>query len=124
MAFQRVKQFKDLELSYDAPSGMTVKFYTDMPGTSSGTNGAQALACTVNFPATTGRQTFTMPLDAGSSASSAAQNYIEGTLYKVLITSTGVVRLFGGVVRCRAIGTWFNGANAESWNSQEQGVGI
>ena len=33
MAFERVKQFKDLELEYDMVSGGTLKVYTDMPGT-------------------------------------------------------------------------------------------
>jgi hypothetical protein len=124
MAFQRVKQFKDIELSYDAPAGLTLKFYSDMPGTSSGTNAAMALAATLTFPATTGRQTLTLPLDAGATGATAGGAYIEGTLYRVVITSTGIVRLFGGLVRARAIGTWFTGVNQESWTTQEQGIGI
>jgi hypothetical protein len=122
MAFQRLKQFKDIELSYDATAAMTVKFYTDI---SAGVQGNMALVCTLTFPATTGRNTYTAPLDAGSTgATSATVPLIEGTLYQVVITSTGIVRLFGGLIRARQIGTWFNGANHESWTSLEQGIGI
>jgi hypothetical protein len=109
MALQRVKQFKDLELSYDSVSTMTVVFSTDMPG------GSMSTRATLTFPASTGRKTHTLPLDG-----------IEGTLFKVKISSAGVVRLFGGIVRVRPISVYFDGAStpAEIWESQEQGVGI
>jgi hypothetical protein len=121
MAFQRLKQFKDLEFSYDAPAGMTVKFYSDIVA---GVQGPMALACTLAFAATTGRVTATLPLDAGATGATAASPLIEGTLYQVVVTSTGIVRLFGGLVRARQVGTWFNGANKESWTSLESGIGI
>lgn len=107
MAFQRVKTFKDIELYYDAPAGFSLVFYTDMPGS------AMAVRATLPFPASSGRRTHTLPLDG-----------IEGTLYRLKITSTGVVRLFGGVLRARAIGVYLDGANSEIWDTQEQGVGI
>ena len=126
MAFNRVKQFKDIELVYDAPSGLTLTFYTDMPGASGAAQGAMTLRVTLTFPATTGRQTLTLPLDGSATggAGSAPYNPIEGTLYKVSVASTGVVRLFAGLVRARPIGTWLNGANNEVWTMQEQGIGI
>ena len=126
MAFQRVKQYKDIELSYDAPAGLTLKFYTDMPGTSAGLNTTMVLAVTLAFPATVGRQTMTLPLDAGPTGAVPNAGYAEGTLYRVGILSTGIVRLFGGIVRARAIGTWLNGGTGvnECWSTQEQGIGI
>jgi hypothetical protein len=126
MAFQKVKQFKDIELVYDSVAALTVKFYTDMPGTSGAAQGTMTLRATLTFPATTGRATYTAALDDGSTGANgtAPFNPIEGTLYKVVMTSTDVVRLFGGVVRARPIGTWFNGANGEVWTTQEQGIGI
>jgi hypothetical protein len=111
MPFQRVKQFKDLELSYDAPSGLALHFWTDMPGS------AMADRVTLSFPATSGRQTKTLPLAAGGAQ-------LEGTLYKCIVSSTGVVRLFGGIVRARPIGVYFDGAAGETWETQESGVGI
>lgn len=118
MAFQRVKQFKDIELSYDSPAAVTVKFYTDM---TAGVQGPLALQKSLNFPATSGRQTLALPLDTSGPAT-----YVEGTLYRVEVTGAGVVRLYGGLVRARAIGVWFNGASTppESWSSSEQGIGI
>ncbi len=112
MAFERVKQFKDLEFSYDAPNGMTVKVYTDMPGST------MALRKTLSYPATTGRQTKVMPLDQPAGV------YVEGTLYRIEVTSTGVVRLFGGILRARPIGVYLDGGNGEIWQTQELGIGI
>lgn len=96
-------------MSYDAPSGFSLVFSTDMPGA------AMAARATLAFPASSGRRTHTLPLDN-----------IEGTLFKVKVTSTGVVRLFGGVVRVKPISVYFDGGStpAEIWQTQEQGVGI
>jgi hypothetical protein len=109
MALQRVKQFKDIELEYEAVAAMTVTFLTDMPGS------AMALRATLNFPLTTTRRTLTLPLDG-----------IEGTLFQVKIVSTAVVRLYGGVVRVKPIGVYFDGGStpAEIWQTQEQGIGV
>ena len=109
MPLQRVKQFKDIEIEYESVSGMSVLFYTDMPGT------AMALRATLAFAATTTRRTLTLPLDG-----------IEGTLFQVKITSAGVVRLYGGVVRVKPIGVYFDGGStpAEIWSTQEQGIGV
>jgi hypothetical protein len=117
VALHRVKQFKDLELSYDAAdaSGMTVTFYTDMP--SSGGTNIMALRKTLTFPQSSGRRTYTLPLDTASA-------YPEGTLYRIQVASAGVVKLYGGVMRVRGIGVYFDGANSESWRTQDIGIGI
>lgn len=121
MAFQRVKQFKDVEVHYDAPQGVRLIFYTDMPGS------AMAERKRFDLPASTGRKTFTVPLDG-----------IEGTLYKARWTAVragGInddsgsitskeLRLFGGVLRSRAIGVYLDTANGEYWETQESGIGI
>lgn len=102
----RVKEFKDIEISYDAPSGFTLTFYTDMPGST------LALRKTISFPASTGRRTYTAPLDG-----------VEGTLYYVSAASSGTVRLFWGVLRCRGIGVYFDGTQSEIWRTQPQPIG-
>ena len=114
VSLSRLKQFKDIELSYDSAAALTVKFYTDMPGS------VMALRKTLTFPLTSGRQTKTLPLDDTGGAP------VEGTLFQVEITSTGVVRLFGGLVRVRGIGVWFDGGAtpAERWITQPMGIGV
>lgn len=115
MAFTRVKQFKDIELVYDATATLTVKFYTDI---SAGVIGSTlTLIKTVTFPVSTGRRTDVQPLDTTGV-------FPEGTLYKVVISSAAAFRLFGGIVRGRSIGTFVNGVNGETWETTEQGVGI
>jgi hypothetical protein len=107
--FQRVKELKDIELFYASTVDTTVTVSTDMPG------GTVAVRKTLNFPNTSGtRKTLTLPLD------------IEGTLFKVRAAPglSGIAKLFGGIVRARAIGVYLDGANGEFWESQEQGVGI
>jgi hypothetical protein len=113
MAFERVKQFKDLELEYDMVSGGTLKVYTDMPGT------PMALKRTMNIPVSVGTRTYVFPLDQATDG-----GILEGTLIKFRIESPGIVRLFGGVVRVRPIGTYFNGANGEIWETLELALGI
>lgn len=110
MAFERLKELKDVELFYDAPSGLSLLVYSDV---ASGTQGALALLTTLSFPATTGRQTYTLGLDG-----------FFGTLVRFKATSSGIVKLYGGILRARAIGVYFNGANGEVWTSQEMGIGI
>ena len=108
MSLARVKQFKDVEISYEAASGFTFKLYTDMPGSS------LALRATISFPASSGgRRTYTAPLDG-----------IEGTVYQPEITSTGVVRLYGGQIRVRGIGEYIDGANGEVWKPMPTSIGL
>jgi hypothetical protein len=110
MSMERVKQFKDLMVDYDATGGtLSVDVWTDMPGSTMATRKVTALAIT------TGRQTKNIPLDG-----------IEGTLIKVKFTpaNTAVVRLYAATVRVRAIGVYLDGTNAEVWNTQEIGFGI
>lgn len=102
----KVNQFKDIELEYDAPAGFTLLFSTDMPG------GAMATRKTITVPLSTGRKTGTFPLDTTGVMP-------EGTMCKLSASSTGVVRLFGGHIRVRNIGTYFDGSNSETWETQE-----
>jgi hypothetical protein len=98
-----VNEFKDLLLTYSAPAGATVLFYTDMPGR------VLAQRKSANLAATTAdREQQRIPLDT-----------IEGRLYKIKVTSGGVVRLFEGVLRHRPIGEYFDGANGEFWETTE-----
>lgn len=106
----RLKQLKDLELYYDAPAGLTMQVLSDVVGN---VQGALAVAATLNFPATAGRQTFTLPLDN-----------IYGTLVQFHAASGGVVKLFGGVLRVLDIGVWFFGGNGEVWDSLPLSIGI
>ena len=108
MAFERVKQFKDIIVDYDAPSGASLKIYTDMPG---GTM-AQRLT-TLTLPATTGRQTKALALDG-----------TEGTLVRFEWSSTGVLRLYGATLRMRPVGVYLDGAAGEVWKTQELGFGV
>ena len=101
----RIKEFKDLELFYDSASAMTVTLSTDMPGA------AMAVRKTLTFPASTGRKQLTLPTDGA-----------EGNIYQVKVTSTGAVKLFGGNIRVRAIGEYFDGAQGEFWECPPQQV--
>ena len=111
MAFDRVKEYKDITIDYNAASGATLLFYTDMPG------GAMALRKTIALPATTTRTTRTYGLDATGILP-------EGTLHRVKITSTAVVRLYGGHLRVRPIGVYFDGAAGEFWETLDTGLGV
>lgn len=99
----RIKEYKDVQLEYDAVSGLTFKFSTDMPGN------ALALRKTLSFPASSGRKSFTLPLDG-----------TEGNLYQPRIESSGVVKLYAGMIRMREIGTYFDGAQGEFWECPPQ----
>jgi hypothetical protein len=113
MAFERVKQYKDVEFEYDMVSGGTLKVYTDMPGT------PMALKRTKSIPASVGTRTYVFPLDEVADG-----GILEGTLIKFRIESSGIVRLFGGVYRVRPIGVYFNGANGEIWETLELPLGL
>ncbi len=110
MSFERYKEAKDLGLEYDAISGLQMTVYGDV---AAGVQGAVASIAVLNFPATVGRQTYVLPLDN-----------LFGTLFRFKATSGGIVKLYGGYIRLRAIGVYFDGAHGEIWSSQEQGVGI
>jgi hypothetical protein len=107
---EKLKEFKDVELYYQALSPVNLLVYTDIVG---GVQGAVTLAATLVYPATVGRQTLTLPLDD-----------IFGTLIRFKATSAGIVELFGGIYRAKAIGVWFNGARGEFWSTQDEGIGI
>ena len=107
MSLARVKQFKDIELSYESAAAVTLTLYTDMPG------GSLALRNTLTFPAASSRHTKTLPLDG-----------TEGTLYYVSASSTGVVRLYGGLIRVRGVGVYIDGAAGEVWTTQPSAIGM
>ena len=105
-----VNQFKDLTLTYTAPSGATLLVYTDMPGS------ALALRRTITLPATgTERETKTFPLDVS--------DQIEGKLIKFKCTSPGTLILYEGSVRFRRVGTYVDGAAGEVWETQVISLG-
>jgi len=106
----RMNQFKDLTLHYDAPAGFTFKIYANAGAA------AATLARTLIFPASTGQRPHTLPLDNPT--------VLEAVLLKYRAESTGIVRLFAGVIRFRPIGVYFDGANGEVWETQELGFGI
>jgi hypothetical protein len=96
MAFERVFLAGIIELEYDAPAGATVLFYTDLPGN------AIALRETLAVPASTTRRTAKFRLKGTT----------KGKLYRVKVTSTGRVILYGGRVYLRSLGlssewAWF-----------------
>lgn len=107
---EKLKEYKDVELYYESLNAVTLLVYTDI---AAGVQGAVSLVATLVCPATVGRQTLTLPLDN-----------IFGTLIRFKTTSAGIVKLYGGVYRAKAIGVWFNGAKGEIWQSQEDGVAI
>ncbi len=112
MAMVRVKLLKDLELWYDAVDTLSVQIYTDMTGNT--VQGALATAgSALVYPATSGRQTFTLPLDG-----------IYCTQVQIKISSAGRVILFGGVLRVLDIPVFFFGQNGEIWDSLPMNIGM
>jgi hypothetical protein len=107
----RVKQARDVEFQYDAPGGMTCQILTDMTG--SATQGALAVAATLVFPATAGRQTYTLPL---------FDFYFTQIQFKV--ASTGRVILLAGLLRVLDVGCFFFGQNGEIWDSTPLSIGL
>jgi hypothetical protein len=106
---EKVKQFKEVTLDYDAVNGATLTVYTDLPG-----GGATSLRRTISLPSSTGRRTYTAALDKTSDG-----GILEGTLIRFKITSSGIVRLFGGTLRLRHLGVYFDGSQGEVWESQD-----
>jgi hypothetical protein len=107
---ENVKQFKDLTLTYYAPSGGTFFIQTDMPGAT------LAVRRTINLPATSGlRQTLTFPLDSPA--------LLEGKLIQYKITSNGTVIPYSGFVRFRVVGTYIDGASGDVWETQPMSIG-
>lgn len=99
----RIIEFKDMELHYAAASDVTVKFSTDQPGN------AMAVRKTLTFPAAATNRVLTLPLDGA-----------EGNLFKVRAESAGVVKLYDGLVRGRAVGMYFDGSNGEVFETLPQ----
>ncbi len=119
-AMLRLKRAKNLEMIYDAPAGMTVTVYIDVPGVDAAgapqtgaTQGGVASipAATLEFPATLGKQTFTLSLDD-----------LYFTLIRFRVTSTARVILYAGIFRCLDIGESFFGP-AEFYDSMVLNIG-
>jgi len=102
---ENVKQFKDVTITFEAPSGGTFKVYTDMPG------GVMTLGRVITLPTTTSRTEKTFPLDNPT--------LLEGKLIQFRCESGGIVRLLGGSIRFRKIGTYIDGTVGEVWQTQE-----
>jgi len=107
VAFERVKQFKDLTLRYQSAQTLTVQVYV---------NGSAAPSRTLSYPASATPANYTEPLDV--------TGLLEGTLIRFRFESAGIVRLLAGKVRARPIGTYFDGANNEVWETTDLGLGI
>jgi len=105
-----VNQFKDLTLTYYAPSGATFEISTDLPGGSLGVRRTIALLATVGE-----RETDTFPLDNPS--------LLEGRLIKYKVTSAGPVILYEGFIRFRRVGTYIDGAAGDKWETQPLSLG-
>ena len=99
-----VKQFKDLTLTYEAPSGATFIVSTDLPGST------MAARRTITLPVAASRVTKTFPLDSPA--------LVEGKMIQHKLTSTGSVILYEGYVRFRRVGTYIDGAAGEIWETQ------
>lgn len=88
MAFELVGLFAILELHYIAVDGATVEFQTDLPGNAIETRD------TLTLESSAVRRTIKFRLIGET----------KGRLYKVKITSDGVVILFGGRIFARPLG--------------------
>lgn len=105
-----VTQFKDLELHYDATAAVTVTFWTDLPG------GTVTSRRSLTFPATTGREVLRLPFDDSGNSYALP----EGRIFKVRMTvASGVLRLFGGILRGRRLGEYIDGTQGEIWETLE-----
>ena len=102
----KMNQFKDVNLVYDAPSGLTLYLYAD---------GSASPARTLTFPASTGTRAWTEPTDV--------PGLLEAKTLKFRGTSPGIVRLYGGSIRWRALGVYFDGSNEEVWETQDLAFG-
>jgi hypothetical protein len=107
----RLKQLKDVELWYDSLAAITLRVYTDMTGDT--TQGTLALAATLTLPLTSGRATYTAPLDN-----------IYCTQIQFVASSSSRVILFGGILRVLDIGCYFLGQNGEVWDSTVMSIGM
>lgn len=89
----RVVQLKDLVLEYEGAAGGNLTVKSDL-----------APQRTLVIPPSATQRTETFPLDG-----------VEGDLWEWGASSTGALKLLGGVLRYRPIGVFFNGAKGEFW---------
>lgn len=87
-AGEKVALFGILEFHYIAPAGATCVFQTDLPGN------AIATRATLALPASPTRRPIKFRLPGET----------KGKLYKVKVTSGGIVHLYGGRVFARTLG--------------------
>lgn len=120
----RVGELKDFILDYDvSAAGGRMDLYTDLPGT------ALTVRRSLPIPAQTTRGVYVFPLELGSDTTS---DYLPaGQMFKVRLYPPpgGILRLHGrAVFRGRVIGVYFNGGNAEVFQTQPMdllgGMGI
>jgi hypothetical protein len=106
---ERVKQLDLLEIVIDASGPVNYKILTDLPGN------VLASRVSSSFPGTSGRQAVRLPITG----------VVEGRLVRVLLESQGApFRVSAIRFRLRPIGVYRDGANGETWFTQETGVGI
>ena len=109
MAFERVKQFKEITGLYESTGACTMLVTTDLEP--AGRSFTLATAST--------RTPFTCPLDVAGSG-----GILEGNWIKVKWTPTAIFRLYGATVKVRPIGVYIDGAKNEIWDIQEEGLGV
>ncbi len=89
MSFENVGLYAILEFSYIAPAGATAVFQTELPGNALAQRGPS-----MTLPASAVLRTIKFRLLSTT----------KGKYYRVIVTSTGAVYLWGGRVFCRPIG--------------------
>lgn len=113
MPSYRVKELKDITLEYHATGGTaTFKVYSDLPG---GAMALRTLPAGGTMAITTTPASLTLPADG-----------LEGNLFQFEAVPGALcqLRLFGGVVRWRPIGTFLDGSKGEIWKTREMSFGI
>lgn len=116
----RVGELKDFTLDYDvSAAGGQFVLYTDLPGAS----GLQ-IRRTLPIPYQAGvRGIYVFPLEGPSDV--ASDELPNGQLFKVRLYPPpgGILRLHGRAeFQTRIIGTYFNGANGEIWETQPDDI--
>lgn len=113
MAFDRVKQFKEVTFDYESPdAAVPLSVLTDMPG------GAMAVrswpGSLTGLPVTTTRRTYTLPMDG-----------IEGTLvqFKTTLPFAGKLKIYGAVCQVRPVGLYIDGVAKQIWETQPLDLG-
>ena len=113
MAFERVKQFKEITGQYLSDGDCTLLVTTDFE--------PSGRSFTLAASTGTTRTPFTCPLDKASSG-----GILEGNWIKVKWTpgSSTIFRLYGATVKVRPIGVYLVGSKGETWTVQEEGLGV